>query len=78
MEYILLAADNKTTPEGEVYRSAPKHGKADCTVTVDDDDFMKLMIGKLNPQRVSYYIYSYTKFNVNLFLSGIYDGKIES
>lgn len=54
MKHILLAADNKTTPEGDVYRSPPKHGKADCTVTVDDDDFMKLMIGKLNPQRVSY------------------------
>jgi len=28
-----------------------KNGKPDCTITVEDDDFLKLMVGKLNPQR---------------------------
>ena len=27
--------------------------KADCTVTISDDDFVQLMTGKLNPQTVS-------------------------
>ena len=27
--------------------------KADCTVSISDDDFVKLMTGKLNPQTVS-------------------------
>ena len=27
--------------------------KADCTVSIGDDDFVKLMTGKLNPQTVS-------------------------
>jgi len=43
--------DNKSRPEGDVYLGTPKNGKPDCTVTVEDDDFLKLMVGKLNPQR---------------------------
>ena len=31
---------------------APKNAKPDCIVTVEDNDFLKLMVGKLNPQRV--------------------------
>lgn len=35
-----------------VYNSEPRNNiKPDCTVTVDDDDFIKIMVGKLNPQR---------------------------
>lgn len=35
-----------------VYNSEPRNNiKPDCTVTVDDDDFVKIMVGKLNPQR---------------------------
>lgn len=35
-----------------VYNSEPRNNvKPDVTVTVDDDDFVKIMVGKLNPQR---------------------------
>lgn len=35
-----------------VYNSEPRNNvKPDCVVTVDDDDFVKIMVGKLNPQR---------------------------
>jgi len=44
--------DTRTTIEGDIYRSTPKLGlKADCILTVDDDDWVKIMVGKLNPQR---------------------------
>lgn len=34
------------------YNSEPRNNaKPDCVVTVDDDDFVKIMVGKLNPQR---------------------------
>lgn len=46
------AADNKTNLEGDVYPGPSRGMKPDCTVTVEDDDFVKLMVGKLNPQRV--------------------------
>lgn len=35
-----------------VYNSEPKNNvKPDCTVTVDDEDFVQIMVGKINPQR---------------------------
>lgn len=44
--------DTKSSLEGDIYRSAPKAGiKADCILTVDDDDWVRIMVGKLNPQR---------------------------
>ncbi|CAG2183464.1 unnamed protein product, partial [Oppiella nova] len=47
----IWTCDNKSRPEGDVYLGTPKNGKPDCTVTVEDEDFLKLMVGKLNPQR---------------------------
>jgi len=48
----IWTADNKSTEGGDVFPGPPKDGvKPDCVVTVDDDDFLKLMVGKLNPQR---------------------------
>ncbi|KAG9509360.1 Peroxisomal multifunctional enzyme A, partial [Fragariocoptes setiger] len=41
-----------TSDAATVYRTEPKNNvKPDCTVFVDDEDFVKLMVGKLNPQR---------------------------
>jgi 3-hydroxyacyl-CoA dehydrogenase/3a,7a,12a-trihydroxy-5b-cholest-24-enoyl-CoA hydratase len=33
-----------------LYRGAPKSGKADTTLTIDDDDVISLIAGKLSPQ----------------------------
>lgn len=59
--------DTKTSIEGDVYRSTPKPGlKADCTLTVDDDDWVKIMVGKLNPQRA--FMMSKFKIKGNIML----------
>ena len=38
--------------EASVYPGTPKNGKADCTMTISDDDFVDLVSGKLNGQQV--------------------------
>ncbi|XP_071953344.1 peroxisomal multifunctional enzyme type 2-like [Antedon mediterranea] len=38
-------------PSGQVYKGEPKSGKADCTVTMADEDFFQLVTGSLNPQQ---------------------------
>ena len=38
-------------PPGEVYRGPPK-GKADCTLTMSDDDLVKMATGELDAQKV--------------------------
>lgn len=59
--------DTKTTIEGDIYRSAPKPGlKPDCILTVDDDDWVKIMVGKLNPQRA--FMMSKFKIKGNIML----------
>ena len=59
--------DTKVSLEGEVYRSAPKEGcKPDCTLTVDDDDWVRIMVGKLNPQRA--FMMSKFKIRGNIML----------
>lgn len=59
--------DTKTSLEGDVYRSSPKAGlKADCILTVDDDDWVKIMVGKLNPQRA--FMMSKFKIKGNIML----------
>lgn len=40
----------KKGAEGAVHAGAPKQGKPDLTLTVSDDDFVKLADGKLNAQ----------------------------
>ena len=47
------SAENKTNPTGCVYNKPFMNGKPDCMLTAEDDDLIKLMFGKLNPQRVS-------------------------
>ncbi|XP_054158565.1 uncharacterized protein LOC128956877 [Oppia nitens] len=39
-------------PGGQVYRQLPRNGqRPDATVTVDDENYVKILFGKLNPQR---------------------------
>ena len=45
------AADMKTG--GGVYKGEPKQGKADCTLTIDDQAMMDMSAGKLDGQTVS-------------------------
>ena len=49
----IWSAENKTNPGGCVYNKPFMNGKPDCMLTAEDDDLIKLMFGKLNPQRVS-------------------------
>ena len=46
------AVDMKIGKAGEVYEGQPRGGKADCTLTIDDENFMALHAGKLAPQQV--------------------------
>ncbi|XP_071039115.1 peroxisomal multifunctional enzyme type 2 isoform X3 [Parasteatoda tepidariorum] len=36
---------------GSIYRGSPKNGKADVMLTMEDEDVILMMLGKLNPQR---------------------------
>ncbi|CAL1276878.1 unnamed protein product [Larinioides sclopetarius] len=36
---------------GSIYRGPPKSGRADVTLTMEDEDVILMMLGKLNPQR---------------------------
>lgn len=49
---IQSAADNKSTADVVCYREAPRGVKPDCIITMDDDDLLKVMVGKVNPQRL--------------------------
>ncbi|KAI1283199.1 Peroxisomal multifunctional enzyme type 2 [Halotydeus destructor] len=48
----IWTADNKTTAEIQLYRSPPKGIKPDVTCTVEDDDLLKILTGRVNPQRL--------------------------
>lgn len=59
--------DTKSSIEGDIYRGPPRAGtKADCILTVDDDDWVKIMVGKLNPQRA--FMMSKFKIKGNIML----------
>lgn len=59
--------DTKNSIEGDIYRSTPKPGtKADVILTVDDEDWVKIMVGKLNPQRA--FMMSKFKIKGNIML----------
>lgn len=63
----IWTCDTRSSLEGDVYRAPPKPGiKADCTLTVDDDDWVKIMVGKLNPQRA--FLMSKLKVKGNIML----------
>lgn len=46
------AADNKSSKDVQIYRSAPNGIKPDVTATVEDDDLLKILTGRVNPQRL--------------------------
>lgn len=63
----IWTCDTKTSLEGDIYRSTPKPGiKADVILTVDDEDWVKIMVGKLNPQRA--FMMSKFKIKGNIML----------
>lgn len=63
----IWTCDTKTCIEGDIYRSTPKPGiKADVILTVDDEDWVKIMVGKLNPQRA--FMMSKFKIKGNIML----------
>ena len=45
-------ADNKTSKDVNIYRSVPQGIKPDVTATVEDDDLLKILTGRVNPQRL--------------------------
>ena len=49
--FLHTAVDLKTPP-GRLYRGEPQGVKAGCTMTIDDDNFVALANGDLNPQQV--------------------------
>ena len=48
----VVAVDLKNG-KGSVYEGEPKTGKAGCTLTLDDDDLVAMVTGKMNAQKVS-------------------------
>ena len=59
--------DTKSSIQGDIYRGPPKPNlKADCILTVDDDDWIKIIVGKLNPQRA--FMMSKFKIKGNIML----------
>lgn len=63
----IWTCDTRTSIEGDVYRSTPRNNiKVDCMLTVDDDDWVKIMVGKLNPQRA--FMLSKFKIKGNIML----------
>ena len=50
--YDTAALDLKNAP-GEVYQGAPRNGKVDCTLTMSDEDIIKMASGELDAQKVS-------------------------
>ena len=49
---FFAAADNKTSSEITLYKSVPRGIKPDVTATVEDDDLLKILTGRVNPQRL--------------------------
>lgn len=41
--------------------------KADCTITMNDDDLFKLMTGALNAQKVGEFIHIFAIFKMTLY-----------
>lgn len=49
---ICLATDLKNGA-GSIYSGDPEGEKPGCTITLSDEDFMEMVMGKMDPQQVS-------------------------
>lgn len=49
--FLLLTAIDLKGGSGKVYQG-PAKGSADATFTLSDEDFMEVVLGKLDPQKV--------------------------
>lgn len=56
---------------GEVYQG-PAKGSADVTIIISDEDFMEVVFGKLDPQKVMPVTFLFTKFILNILISKSY------
>jgi 3-hydroxyacyl-CoA dehydrogenase/3a,7a,12a-trihydroxy-5b-cholest-24-enoyl-CoA hydratase len=56
---------------GDVYEGEPKNGvKATTTMTLNDEDFVKMASGKLNGQQVRIFVHKFQPTLIQAFMSG--------
>jgi len=51
--FLFFPAIDLKTGSGKVYQG-PAKGSADVTITLSDEDFMEVVLGKLDPQKVKF------------------------
>ena len=51
--FLFSPAIDLKTGSGKVYQG-PAKGSADVTITLSDEDFMEVVLGKLDPQKVKF------------------------
>ena len=71
---MMIAATDTKTEGGQVYRANPKV-KPDAIVNVDDENYVNILFGKLNPQRVRILNFSKSLSYLLDFDSGFHDRK---
>lgn len=59
--FLVFPAIDLKNGSGEVYQG-PAKGSADTTIIISDEDFMEVVLGKLDPQKVMFWRFSLIKF----------------